>query len=84
MGRLIEILVRVGNPEALQNTLSMLPGVASAKVLGVGTPEGPTKEGDCYIVRVFEHESGFLKFAMQNQGYATVVSQRDAPKDATA
>lgn len=83
MGHLVEILVRVGNPEALQNTLRMLPGVSSAKVLGAGTPEGATKEDGCYIVRVLEHESGFLLFALKNQGYAEVVSQRLAPEDAT-
>lgn len=66
-----DILVRVGSPDALNNTLSMLPGAGGAQVVFDG---GEAKVIDgCYIVRVDRAHAGFVEFAMRNQGYAEIV-----------
>ena len=69
---IVEILVRVANPDALDATLTMLP-VCMARVVGCGTPEGPERRDGCYVVRVF-HGAKFAEHAIRSQGYAEIVS----------
>lgn len=72
MNEVTEILVRTRNPDALDKTLSMLPG-CMARVVGCGMPGGPEQRDGCYVVRVF-HGAKFAEFAIRNQGYAEIVS----------
>lgn len=65
-----DILVDVGNPVALDETLRALPGVVA---MLIGGPEGPFKRvEDHYVVRVFGDPEMF-EFMVTNQGYCTVV-----------
>lgn len=77
-----DFLVDVGNPAALDTTLSALPGVVAQVI---GGPDGPFAEEDGhYIVRVFGNPS-FFKFACENQGYCKIVreasNQESSPKE---
>lgn len=73
-----ELLVTCANPAALDKTLNQLGGVVGQNPDGSYRRE-PTPQ-DCYTVR---HASGsdaglgFLKFCIQNQGYATIVGERE-------
>lgn len=69
----VDILVWVANPEALDKKLQTLPG-AVARVVGVGTPEGPLLVDGFYVVRAFAN-ADFVEFAMSHQGYAKVAGR---------
>ena len=63
-----ELLVRTANRDALDRTLQQLGGLVAEK---------PEPDGT-YVVRAFPPENfGFLKFAIQNQGYAEIVGERE-------
>ena len=74
----VELLVRVGNPDALDATLTALPGCI-ARVVGCGTPEGPQRREGCYVVRVLRGAK-FAEFAIRSQGYAEIVSVEPLPR----
>ena len=61
--------LRVGtiNPDWLDETISSLPGPPARVVAG-------SFDGQACTVRVFG-DPGFLKFALQNQGYGTLLSE---------
>lgn len=66
-----ELLVITGNRDALQRTLEALPG-GGFLVSDVPEPDGS------WSVRAFPPSGfGFLKFAIQKQGYAEIVGERD-------
>lgn len=71
MAEATDFLVDVGNPKALDETLQALPGV---NAFVVGTPE-PIRENGHYVVRVFG-DPFFFKFAVENQGYCTIIRER--------
>lgn len=73
----VEILVRVANPQALDATLAALPGCI-ARVVGCGTPAGPQLRDGCYVVRVLAG-ANFAEFAIRSQGYAEIVSVGPMP-----
>jgi hypothetical protein len=74
----VEILVRVANPDALDATLTALPGCI-ARVVGIGTPDGPQRRDGCYVVRVLRGAK-FAEFAIRSQGYAEIVSVEPLPR----
>lgn len=65
-----DILVKAGNPEALDRTVQHF----GAAVVGGGMPGGYVKVDGAYVVRCFG-DIGFLKFAITNQGYGEVVKE---------
>jgi hypothetical protein len=72
-----DFLVDVGNPAALDATLTALPGVVAQVI---GGPDGPFAEEDGhYIVRVFggAMANSMFTFMVENQGYCRVVQQRE-------
>jgi hypothetical protein len=68
-----DFLVETGNPEALDNTLQALP-MMRAFVVGRGVPGGIVKHEGYHVVRVFG-DTGFFKFACEQQGYCKVIRQ---------
>lgn len=73
----VDFLVDTGNPAALDETLQALPGV---NALVLGGPDGPFPQEDGhYMVRVFggQMQASMFKFMVENQGYCTVVEQRE-------
>jgi len=63
-----ELLVKTGNRNALDSTLQQLGGLVA---------ELPEPDGT-YAVRAFPPERiTFLKFAIEQQGYAQIVGERD-------
>jgi hypothetical protein len=69
-----DILVKTGNAEALDHTLEMLP--ANGRVVPGSWDKA---EGTCTI-RVHGNPK-FMLFALRNQGYAEVVSQKTVPNE---
>lgn len=72
-----DFLVDTGNPAALDETLRALPGV---NAFVVGGPVGPFARDDGHhIVRVFGDSTAaqMFKFMVENQGYCTIVRERD-------
>lgn len=67
----VDIIVRVGNPDALHATLAMLSS-DPARVVGCGEPEGPLRLDDGYVVRAGTNWQ-FIEWAMRQQGYAQIV-----------
>lgn len=68
-----DFLVKSRNPKLLDETLQQMGAVL------IGGPNY-LLYGDCYVVRAFGGRSGFVRFAVQQQGYAEVVG--DAPDPA--
>lgn len=70
-----DFLVDVGNPVALDETLTAMPGV-NCQV--IGGPNGPFSQQDGhYKVRVFGGEvaNEMFEFMVTNQGYCKVVGK---------
>lgn len=63
-----EILVDTHNPESLDRTVQAF----GAAVVGGGMPGGYVQRDGHYVVRCFG-DPGFVKFAIQSQGYGTVI-----------
>jgi hypothetical protein len=67
-----DVLVKTTDPVALDNTVQALPGCVAAVV---GGPNGPFPRVEgAYVVRCFSGKD-FLKFAIDQQGYGTVVCE---------
>jgi arylamine N-acetyltransferase len=72
-----DFLVDVGNPAALDATLTALPGVVAQVV---GGPNGPFhREDGHYVVRVFGGDTAntMFEFMVGTQGYCTVIGKGD-------
>lgn len=68
-----ELLVRTENRDGLDRTLLALHG-GTFLIAGKPEPDGS------WAVRALPPESmGFLKFAIEKQGYAQIVGERGAP-----
>lgn len=67
-----ELLVKVGNPQVLDRTLNSIGGV-----VGQNSDGSYFQENNCYIVRAVSGDIGFLKFAIQSQGYAKIIQERE-------
>lgn len=68
-----DLIVETSNPKMLDDTVQQL---GPAVVI-----EGTWNSDDCTVdVRVFG-DPGFMKFAIDNQGYGRVVGQREEPGD---
>lgn len=68
----VDILVRAANGEGLDQTVRTLPGCQAAVV---GGPIGPfTMVDDAFVVRCFSG-APFLKLAIDQQGYGTVLRE---------
>jgi hypothetical protein len=63
------ILIECSNPESFDNTIQKL---GAAALVGGGMPNGYVKKDGYFVMRVFG-DAGFLKFAIQNQGYGRVI-----------
>lgn len=59
-------------PEGIDRTLRALVA-CEAHVVGVGTKEGALVEDGCFIVLVTAGDPGFVRFAIERQGYAEIV-----------
>ena len=68
-----ELIVSTSNPKALDQTLQQLGGVVGQDANGSYWRDS---DGN-YSVRTMGGDLGFLKFAMEQQGYATVIGDRD-------
>lgn len=62
-----DIRVRTANPSALDATVQQLPMCAAVVIDG-------SWDGDVCTVRVLAGDPGFLRFAIENQGYGEVLS----------
>jgi len=62
-----DLIVTTSNPQLLDETIQQLPGCAAVVV-------DDSFNGETARVRVFSG-LGFLKFALKNQGYGTVVRE---------
>ena len=67
-----DILVETNNPDYLDRSINYF----GAAVVGGGMPGGYVKVNGAYVVRCFGN-AGFIKFAIENQGYGTVVREFD-------
>lgn len=70
-----DFLVETGNPERLDDTFQQLP-MMRAFVVGRGVPGGIVEREGGYVVRVFG-DTGFFKFACEQQGYCRIIKQLD-------
>jgi hypothetical protein len=68
-----DFLVETGNPERLDDTLQALP-MMHAFVVGRGVPGDIAYREGYPVVRVFG-DTGFFKFAVENQGYCKIIKQ---------
>lgn len=68
-----DFLVQTGNPEMLDDTLAQLPGMY-ARVIGRTTPGGIQYKEGYPVVRVFG-DTGWFRFAMEQQGYCKIIRQ---------
>lgn len=67
-----DLLVDTPSPEALDRTLQQMGAV----LVGGGTPLGYERVGEHYVVRCLGNP-GFIRFAIESQGYAKVIGWRD-------
>jgi hypothetical protein len=66
-----DFLIKCGNPEAFDRTIQQLG--AAALIENGGKGQYLQKDG-YYIMRVFG-DSGFLRFAIENQGYGKIIKE---------
>ncbi len=69
MKKATDFLVECGNPEAFDRTIQQL---GTAVLLDGGTKGNYIKKEGYYVMRIFG-DAGFLKFAIENQGYGKVI-----------
>ena len=72
-----DFLIECGNPKAFDETIQQL---GSAVLINGGNKDNYTKKEGYYVMRVF-HNPGFLKFAIENQGYGKIIKQLEKPID---
>lgn len=72
---LTDLIVRTGNVQMLSDTLAQLP-MADASVV-----PGSWNEADstCRVRVVGGFNTGFVKYALTNQGYGTVLGEEPVP-----
>lgn len=68
-----ELIVSTPNPAALDQTLQQLGGVVGQNSDGSYVTD---KDGN-HTVRAMGGDIGFLRFSIEQQGYAKVVGERD-------
>jgi hypothetical protein len=73
MSNVVDLRVGTVNPDYLDQTLSLLPGPPARVVAG-------SFDGTACTVRVFG-DPDFLKFALKNQGYGTLLSEEQEGDD---
>lgn len=73
MKQATDFLIECGNPEAFDNTIQQL---GAAALIDGGVKGKYIKKDGYYIMRVFG-DAGFLKFAIENQGYGKVIKELD-------
>ena len=66
-----DYLVECGNPKAFDKTIQQL---GTAVLINGGAEGDYSKKEGFYIMRVFG-DVGFLKFAIENQGYGKVIRE---------
>jgi hypothetical protein len=64
----LDFLMETNNPDSLDKILNNW----GAALIGCGMPTGYEKIDGYYVVRCFS-DSGFIKFAIDNQGYGKVI-----------
>lgn len=65
-----DFLVKCGNPQAFDKTINQL----GAAALIQDKPDKYMEKDGCYVMRVFG-DPGYVKFAISNQGYGTIVKE---------
>lgn len=68
-----ELIVETKNPKALDQTLNQIGGVVGQNSDGSYERVGK----DQYAVRSISGDIGFIKFSIENQGYAKIIKERD-------
>jgi len=68
-----DFLIECGNPEAFDKTVQQL---GPAVLMDGGVKGQYVKKDGYYIMRVFG-DAGYLKFAIQNQGYGKIIKELD-------
>lgn len=66
-----DFLVECRNPKSFDQTIQQL---GAAVLINGGNEDNYIKKNGYYIMRVFGN-AGFLKFAIENQGYGKVIKQ---------
>ena len=66
-----DFLVECKNPKAFDQTIQQL---GAAALINSGNEDNYTKKDGYYIMRVFG-DAGFLRFAIENQGYGKVIKK---------
>ena len=66
-----DFLVECKNPKAFDQTIQQL---GAAALINGGNEDNYTKKDGYYIMRVFG-DAGFLRFAIENQGYGKVIKK---------
>lgn len=67
----IDFLVECLDPKAFDQTIQKL---GTAALVNGGNENNYAKKDGYYVMRVFG-DAGFLKFAIENQGYGKVIKQ---------
>lgn len=68
-----DFLIECGNPEAFDRTINSM---GAAALVENGDKGQYLKKDGYYVMRVFG-DAGFLKFAIQNQGYGKIIKELD-------
>jgi len=68
-----DFLVECRNPEAFDKTIQEL---GAAALIDGGNKGNYVKKDGYYVMRVFANK-GFIKFAIENQGYGKVIKELD-------
>jgi len=68
-----ELIVEVGNPKALDDTLNQIGGVVCQSADGSYRAD----ENGHYAVRALAGDTGFLKMAIEMQGYAKIIHEQE-------
>ena len=68
-----DFLVECTNPKAFDETIQQL---GAAVLINSGNKDNYSKKDGYYIMRIFG-DPGFLKFAIETQGYGKVIKQLD-------
>lgn len=66
-----EFLVETGNPAAFDKTIQSF----GAALVENGTPGDYVQQDGYYVMRVLFVDPGFVKFAIENQGYGKIIKE---------
>lgn len=71
-----DFLIECGNPKAFDKTIQKM---GAAALINGGNEDNYIKKDGRYVMRVFG-DTGFIQFAIENQGYGKVIKQLEELK----